>query len=383
MKSLLHVRSLLWAAVISQAAVIVRPLPAQNVFDSWLRPRASPRKTQSSAAHPSVVRIIVKEKDGVAYGSGTLVDVRDKHGLVVTNWHVVRDAAGEITVVFPDGFSSAARVLKVDSNWDLAALVIWRPSVQPVPVATIAPRPGDVLSIAGYGSGSYRAVTGRCTQYVAPGTNQPYEMVELSAQARQGDSGGPIFNDRGELAGVLFGASRGSTSGSYAGRVRWFLVSLAPELEHSDNVVIASRPQPNIVSPPFRNQVQTQPSTDALVSASPQAFSFAETIGDASGGSRTQSVRTSPPESHSLAEPFSARKLPYQGSTILEPIESSSFTATDVQTVTGSNEQSPQPTALDVNTLLGDTPLERAKAVLAVIGLLAVLMQLGRALRKS
>ena len=33
-------------------------------------------------------------------------------------------------------------------------------------------------------------------------------MLELSAAARDGDSGGPIFNSHGELAGVLFGASR-------------------------------------------------------------------------------------------------------------------------------------------------------------------------------
>ena len=49
-------------------------------------------------------------------------------------------------------------------------------------------------------------------------------MVEVAVSARQGDSGGPIFNSRGELAGVLFGEGHGRTSGSYCGRVRWFLV---------------------------------------------------------------------------------------------------------------------------------------------------------------
>ena len=43
--------------------------------------------------------------------------------------------------------------------------------------------------------------------------------------AREGDSGGPIFNERGELAGVLFGSGGGATAGSYAGRVREFLKS--------------------------------------------------------------------------------------------------------------------------------------------------------------
>jgi len=53
-------------------------------------------------------------------------------------------------------------------------------------------------------------------------------MVELAAEARQGDSGGPILNQRGELAGVLFGSGPGYTSGSYGGRVLKFLSSVVP-----------------------------------------------------------------------------------------------------------------------------------------------------------
>jgi hypothetical protein len=178
--------------------------------------------------HPSVARITVIEKDGVSYGSGTLVDCRGQFGLVVTNWHVVRDAAGHITVEFPDGFKSAAQVAKTDKDWDLAALSIARPSAKPVAVSPAAPQPGEMLTIAGYGSGDYRVASGQCTQYLAPGVDLPYEMVELSAEARQGDSGGPIFNQQGELAGVLFGSGPGYTSGSYGGRVLGFLTTVVP-----------------------------------------------------------------------------------------------------------------------------------------------------------
>ena len=184
----------------------------------------------STPPHPAVVRVTATERSSLAQGSGSLVAISERHGLVITNWHVVRDAAGPIAVVFPDGFQSAAQVLKLDPDWDLAALLIWRPRAAPIALANVPPKPGDMLTIAGYGSGNYRAVSGRCTQYVAPGVNMPYEMVELSAAARQGDSGGPIFNDRGELAGVLFGSSGGTTSGSYCGRVRVFLSSLWPDL---------------------------------------------------------------------------------------------------------------------------------------------------------
>ena len=170
------------------------------------------------------------EGEATSYGSGTLVDVRDQYGLVVTNWHVVRDGTGEVEVLFPDGFRSKARPLKVDADWDLAALVIWRPTAAPVKLAASAPQPGEQLTICGYGSGNYRAATGRCTQYYAPAENLPLHMVELDVEARQGDSGGPIFNARGELAGVLFGAGQGTTLGSFGGRVEHFLASLAPNI---------------------------------------------------------------------------------------------------------------------------------------------------------
>jgi len=180
--------------------------------------------------HPAVARVIVPEQGATSYGSGTLIDVRDNFGLVITNWHVVRDAQGPVEVLFPGGFTSKARAVKVDADWDLAALVIWRPAVQPVTIAVAPPRPGDELTICGYGQGMYRALSGRCIQYYAPRQDFPQQMVELDVEARQGDSGGPIFNYRGELAGVLFGAGQGTTLGSFGGRVDTFLATLAPDI---------------------------------------------------------------------------------------------------------------------------------------------------------
>lgn len=181
----------------------------------------------AQSPHPAVVRVVVQERGGMSLGSGALVAVQGNSGLVLTNWHVVRDAAGPITVYFPDGFRSRATVLKVDPEWDLAALAIWRPQVAPIPLAAEMPRLGEPLTIVGYGSGSYRAATGRCLQYLSPGRNEPPEMIELSVAARQGDSGGPILNQQGQLAGVLFGASWGRTAGSSCQRVRTFLEPLS------------------------------------------------------------------------------------------------------------------------------------------------------------
>jgi S1-C subfamily serine protease len=200
--------------------------------------------TETTQPHPAVVRVIVPERGSTSYGSGTLVDVNGEHGLVLTNRHVVADAASSPTVLFADGFRSPARVVKTDKDWDLAALVIWRPNVEPVPLATAAPQPGELLAIAGYGQGPYRLASGRCTNYLAPNTRLPREMVELAAAARQGDSGGPIFNQRGELAGVLWGEGNGFTTGSYCGRVRQFLGSvLPPESAGGERQMVAVPPR--------------------------------------------------------------------------------------------------------------------------------------------
>jgi Trypsin-like peptidase domain len=202
--------------------------------------------------HPAVARIIVPEDGATAFGSGTLVGVRGDRALVVTNWHVVRDGTGLVEVVFPDGFRSHARPLRVDSDWDLAALVIWRPNAEPVKIATLPPRPGDILTIHGYGRGKYRIATGRCTTFYAPQPNFPHEVLELDVEARQGDSGGPIFNQSGELAGVLFGSGQGCTMGSFAPRVRNFLASVAPDIDKDNSrsrVAAADRPPPSVTLP--------------------------------------------------------------------------------------------------------------------------------------
>ena len=175
--------------------------------------------------HPAVVRIVAPERAGTSLGSGVLVDANRSQGLVLTNWHVVRDSRSAVLVQFADGFQSAGTVIRWDEAWDLAAVVIWRPEATPVAIAPEAPALGEQLTIAGYGRGSYREQTGACTDYLSPGTGYPKEFVELVAKARQGDSGGPIFNERRELAGVLFGQNDGRTIGSCSTRVRAFLAA--------------------------------------------------------------------------------------------------------------------------------------------------------------
>jgi hypothetical protein len=219
-------------------AVAALPVEAQVPWGFGSTPQPGPNNSNwepevfsdyllsGQTPHPAVVRIVAAEKAGASLGSGVLVDANREQAIVLTNWHVVRDSRSAVLVQFPDGFQTAGTVVRWDEAWDLAALVIWKPPATPVPLAAIPPAPGDLLTIAGYGRGPYRAQTGRCTEYLSPGTGYPKEFVELAAGARQGDSGGPIFNERGELAGVLFGQNSGRTIGSCSTRLRTFLASV-------------------------------------------------------------------------------------------------------------------------------------------------------------
>ncbi len=336
MKSALAIGACLIAAQV--AAVTPRALSAPatqaDSFAQWAR----------STIHPAVARIVVPGNGSVSYGSGTLIYADDQYGLVVTNWHVVNEAAGPVSVHFPDGFYSLGKVQSIDHDWDLAAVVIRKPPrAEPVALANRAPRPGEMLTIAGYGSGQYRAVSGPCTQYVAPGLEFPYEMVELAASARQGDSGGPIFNDQGELAGVLFGEGNGRTSGSYCGRVRWFLSRIVPQLSDPGVQVARTATPPMPASTPGPDpaplaKLEPPPAPPAVASPPQQQWQAA-----------SQSTRNSEP-----------------------PVAST---------------RSPQPQAETVQLtwrdVAGETWGQQTKTVLAGIGVLAIILQALRLLSRE
>ena len=198
-------------------------------------------------------------------------------------------------------------------------------------MAASAPRPGEQLTIAGYGPGTYRAASGPCTQYVAPGTTFPFEMVEVAVSARQGDSGGPIFNGRGELAGVLFGEGHGRTSGSYCGRVRWFLSSVVPDgLPNTQS--IASAPLKPLAPRPTSGQARQD-----------RFAGWAAPVVQSS----TQTAKDMPPQRATNGVVASTR---------------------------ATGPQTPQVQSIGWEDVAGTTLGEQIKTILAVVGVLAILL---------
>ena len=346
------------------AALADRSAPAApGEFWSQLGRPGSLAPAVPQRPHPAVARIIVPQRDGTSYGTGTLVAAGEKYGLVITNWHVIENPAGPIVVRFADGFQSSATVLRVDREWDLAALGIWKPPVAPVAIAQAPPWIGEPLTIAGYGSGAYRSAVGQCTQYVAPSERHPYEMLEVSASARNGDSGGPILNQKGELAGVLFGEGGGHTAGSYCGRVSEFVRPVTPLVTGKPAMPDVNSALATVGSPPGTSP-QGPPPMTGLASSNVNHSPSPPRLPDLP---RMSPVTVRPPRPVAAITPAPPAPLPVT----VAPKPSAAPVTTSA------------PSSLALDDLLGPSPLEKAKSALAIIGTLTVAVFVRRAFRSE
>lgn len=138
-------------------------------------------------------------------GSGFVIDADE--GIVVTNNHVIADA-DEVVVNFNDGNSIAAEVIGTDPKTDLAVLKIdpsENPDMQEVPFGdSDAMRVGDwVLAIGNpFGLGGSVSV-GIVSAFGRDINSGPYDnFIQTDAAINRGNSGGPLFNMRGEVVGI-------------------------------------------------------------------------------------------------------------------------------------------------------------------------------------
>lgn len=365
-------RGLIFALALAAALGEVPAPAAPGEFWSQLGRPGSVTPTPPQRPHPAVARIIVPQRDGTSYGTGTLVAAGEKYGLVITNWHVIQNPAGPIVVRFADGFQSSATVLRVDREWDLAALGIWKPPVAPIPIAQSPPWIGETLSIAGYGSGAYRTAAGQCTQYVAPSDRHPYEMLEVSVSARNGDSGGPILNQKGELAGVLFGEGGGHTAGSYCGRVREFVQPVTP-------LVTGQMPMPDLTSSLASGGAKAGSPPTAEANVPPPLAGFAS-----SGSPATQRLSMPPTFSQMPSFPSStSARSPAPAVTVRPPQPVAAIARTPPAPLPAivPAGAAPPATSLTLDEILGVSPLDKTKSVLAIIGTLTVAVFVRRAFR--
>jgi S1-C subfamily serine protease len=151
-------------------------------------------------------------------GSGVTVGP----GLVVTNAHVVA-GADEVQLQRPDGERVPARVVRFDPARDLALLAAEGLGLDPLPLAEIAiDAEGVAIGYPG-GQSTPRAAPLRIEERRVASGRDIYdeqtterEVLFLSAQLRQGDSGSPVLDDQGRVGGIVFAISPERDSSAYA-----------------------------------------------------------------------------------------------------------------------------------------------------------------------
>ncbi len=158
---------------------------------------------------PSVVLIEASAGTAAGSASGTGM-VIDREGRVLTNYHVI-EGQKDIKVTLADGTASKATVLGSDPGSDLAVLKVTVPANLLTPVAfanSDSVRVGDAVFAIGNPFGQNFSVsagiisaTGRVTTSSFTG-RAIRDVLQTDTAMNPGNSGGPLFNMKGEVIGV-------------------------------------------------------------------------------------------------------------------------------------------------------------------------------------
>ncbi len=180
----------------------------------------------------AVVRVGCQDGDGGhSGGSGVFVRYQALR-VVLTARHVVRNARS-IQVRFCSGHVSRARMLSADGNWDVSVLDLQSPPEGVAPAeleygTEAMQQAGNRLESCGYGpDGRLACNHGLFLQYVQPAGSAALDWMEWSGHAREGDSGGPVFNSQGHVVGILWGTDGTKVVGVQAGRLHLVLQTAA------------------------------------------------------------------------------------------------------------------------------------------------------------
>ncbi len=165
--------------------------------------------TESAPHHQAIVQV----NAGNGCGTGIVIRVeRDKpikdgyEGYCLTAYHVVQGIKdNSIKVKFRNGRTSkGCQVVLKDKERDVALVWAWIPGdIQPAAVATESVKPGEYLEFAGLGGGSNL----KALRHFHGVASSPSGMEKIFADVPllPGDSGGPVFNARHEVVGIISG----------------------------------------------------------------------------------------------------------------------------------------------------------------------------------
>ncbi len=163
-------------------------------------PSTSDMHAGRATAH-SVSNVSALGQQGLKWtGTGFAVS-RDT---IITNNHVARGCTN--LQVMQGGASYPARLLASDADSDLAALSVSGPTLQPLEISPAAQELGEAITVLGYplanvlGAG-LRVTTGIVSALTGVGGES--RTMQISAAVQSGNSGGPVLDQYGAVAGVV------------------------------------------------------------------------------------------------------------------------------------------------------------------------------------
>ncbi len=160
-----------------------------------------------SLAQPEPGQVAYKANLAQSLGSGVVIS---KEGRILTAAHVV-DKATQIEVIFADGSKTSGHVVWIDALIDLAMIQAGKlPNhIKPLPLAEKGNyQIGDQLIVIGAPFGvshslSVGYLSGVRDQEEIPGTKLIPRFLQTDAAINMGNSGGPMFNMKGEVIGIV------------------------------------------------------------------------------------------------------------------------------------------------------------------------------------
>lgn len=172
-------------------------------------------KTAVAKVKPSLVWIhsfsypIIDEEGGGVYGNystGTGF-VIGADGIIMTNNHVVEKTTGVIATIEGSGSFHYARIIYTDPDKDLAIIKIDTTGLEAVTWATSSPSMGETVYILGYPGGTPTPETPKLTGGMVSNSPIDEEYIQTDAAVNHGNSGGPMFDNNGDVIGVVFAKS--------------------------------------------------------------------------------------------------------------------------------------------------------------------------------
>ena len=162
--------------------------------------------------HPSYVAIsVITETGGSTAGSGIIMT---SNGYIVTNHHVVEDA-NSISVILYDGTTIPADYVDGDDLNDIAVIKVAETGLKPAKIGKSSKlKVGEqVMAIGTPHSISYRGtmtsgyVSSVRRFYAAQNDNGTIQkvvpLIQTDTSVNPGNSGGPLFNMKGEVIGIV------------------------------------------------------------------------------------------------------------------------------------------------------------------------------------